>query len=472
MTRVALGIDVRVRAFLGEVGNVLQLLEAGGQRDLQVLFLDASDEKLLHRFSESRRPHPLSAESGHEGALAVLDGVRIERERLAPLRASATRVIDTTNTSVHDLRRMLVAHFGPASGGAPRMVTRIVSFGFKYGTPVDADLVLDVRFLDNPYFVPELQAADGPRRAGRALRPRRARDAGVPAAHARASRVRDAQVRARGKELPHHRHRLHGRAAPVGRPSPRRSRASSSASPGAPIAVVHRDVHRGDVAPPTRARRAPRSSARRAHDERSSAARAQGRRRPRRRRPPRRRRRAHEEAAMSEAIGRFTIVNQLGLHARAATKLVQLASKFPCEVEVAREDQSANGKSVMGVLLLCGSKGTVIEVRARGEQAEECVRGHRRRSSPTSSERGDERAHPCPARPAHRARRRATRAPRAASSSRASPAAPASRSARRSSSATRRPRTRAGTSRARRSTPRCCACETRRGRRASATCAR
>lgn len=164
MTRVALGIDVRVRAFLGEVGNVLQLLEAGGQRDLHVLFLDASDETLLHRFSETRRPHPLSAEagaSGSEGALAVLDGVRVERERLAPLRARATRVIDTTNTSVHELRRILVAHFGPASRGGPRMVTRIVSFGFKYGTPVDADVVLDVRFLDNPYFVPDLKPMTG-----------------------------------------------------------------------------------------------------------------------------------------------------------------------------------------------------------------------------------------------------------------------------------------------------------------------
>ena len=76
---------------------------------------------------------------------------------------------------------------------------------------------------------------------------------------------------------------------------------------------------------------------------------------------------------MTEATGRFTIVNQLGLHARAATKLVQLASKFPCEVEVAREDQSANGKSVMGVLLLCGSIGTVLEVRAKGDRADECV---------------------------------------------------------------------------------------------------
>jgi len=164
MTRLALGIDVRVRAFLGEVGSVLELLEAGGQRDLHVLFLDASDETLLHRFSETRRPHPLAAESGvsgSEGALAVLDGVRVERERLAPLRARATRVIDTTNMSVHELRRVLVAHFGPASRGAPGMVTRFVSFGFKFGTPVDADVVLDVRFLDNPYFVPGLRPLTG-----------------------------------------------------------------------------------------------------------------------------------------------------------------------------------------------------------------------------------------------------------------------------------------------------------------------
>jgi phosphocarrier protein HPr len=76
---------------------------------------------------------------------------------------------------------------------------------------------------------------------------------------------------------------------------------------------------------------------------------------------------------MTESVGRFTIVNQLGLHARAATKLVQLASKFPCEVEVIRDGQSANGKSVMGVLLLCGSIGSVLEVRTRGEQSAECL---------------------------------------------------------------------------------------------------
>jgi phosphocarrier protein len=77
---------------------------------------------------------------------------------------------------------------------------------------------------------------------------------------------------------------------------------------------------------------------------------------------------------MIEAHAKFTITNQLGLHARAATKLVQLAAKFPCDVEVARGDQTANGKSVMGVLLLCGSKGSVIDVKAKGDRADECVR--------------------------------------------------------------------------------------------------
>lgn len=76
---------------------------------------------------------------------------------------------------------------------------------------------------------------------------------------------------------------------------------------------------------------------------------------------------------MSPSHGQFTIVNQLGLHARAAAKLVQLASKFPCEVEISRDDQKANAKSVMGVLLLCGSCGTTVDIKANGPQAEECV---------------------------------------------------------------------------------------------------
>ncbi len=159
MRRVALGMDVRVREVLGEVGSVIESIEASGWGHVELVFFDASDEALLRRFNETRRPHPLSTTG--DGALAVLDGVRLERERLAPLRARATRVIDTTNLSVHELRRDVITQFGPASGGARRMVTRFVSFGFKYGPPVDADIVLDVRFLENPYFVPGLRDLPG-----------------------------------------------------------------------------------------------------------------------------------------------------------------------------------------------------------------------------------------------------------------------------------------------------------------------
>ena len=162
--RVAFGIDVRVRLFFDDTAAVLEQLSIPGQRELTVLFLDAADEALLRRFSSTRRPHPLSttSEAGSEqGALAVLDGIRIERELLTALRARASVVLDTTRMSVHDLRREVLTHFGPSAGGAPRLKVRILSFGFKFGPPVDADMVLDVRFLDNPYFVPHLSKLPG-----------------------------------------------------------------------------------------------------------------------------------------------------------------------------------------------------------------------------------------------------------------------------------------------------------------------
>jgi RNase adapter protein RapZ len=162
--RVAFGIDVRVRLFLDDAASVLEQLSLPGERELTVLFLDASDEALLRRFSSTRRPHPLTttSEAGSEqGALAVLDGIRIERELLTALRARASIVLDTTRMSVHDLRREVLAHFGASAGGVPRLKVRLLSFGFKFGAPVDADMVLDVRFLDNPYFVPQLSKLPG-----------------------------------------------------------------------------------------------------------------------------------------------------------------------------------------------------------------------------------------------------------------------------------------------------------------------
>jgi RNase adapter protein RapZ len=159
IARVALGMDVRVREFIAEMSGVLEKLASGAA--LRIVFLDASDEALLRRFNETRRPHPLARQEHAQEAVAVLESVTTERERLAPLRARADDVIDTTSLSVHELRRTIIERFGPSSGGAPPMSVRVVSFGFKYGAPADADVVLDVRFLENPHFVAELRALPG-----------------------------------------------------------------------------------------------------------------------------------------------------------------------------------------------------------------------------------------------------------------------------------------------------------------------
>ncbi len=121
----------------------------------EVLFLDASDEVLARRYSETRRPHPL----GHSGK-GIADLIRDDRQALAAMRERASRIIDTTTTTVHELReRVTAAVMGAATGD--RMVISIVSFGYKYGAPVGLDLVLDVRFIPNPFFVPELKMLTG-----------------------------------------------------------------------------------------------------------------------------------------------------------------------------------------------------------------------------------------------------------------------------------------------------------------------
>jgi UPF0042 nucleotide-binding protein len=160
VTRIGLGIDVRGRGFLQNAVQTLEALGRARESKVEIVFLDASDEALLRRYSSTRRPHPLST-SDERGAHAVLDGLQRERELVAALRDRATIVIDTTSLSVHDLRRLIVQHFGPAGGKRPRLRIRVVSFGFKFGAPVDADLVFDVRFLKNPHFVAELRPLPG-----------------------------------------------------------------------------------------------------------------------------------------------------------------------------------------------------------------------------------------------------------------------------------------------------------------------
>lgn len=155
--RVALGIDVRVGAFLDGALEAIQALRAD-PGELTVMFLDAADEVLLRRFSETRRPHPLLAD--RDDASGVHDGIRLERERLATIRNRATLVVDTSHLSMHELRRQVLDRFR-RGGTLPQMHTRVVSFGFKHGIPLDADLVFDVRFLDNPYFERALRDFDG-----------------------------------------------------------------------------------------------------------------------------------------------------------------------------------------------------------------------------------------------------------------------------------------------------------------------
>jgi UPF0042 nucleotide-binding protein len=151
--RVGLGIDVRTGMFLSEVESTLAELEASGHR-VQVVFLDCADDVLVRRFSETRRPHALSRTGDLQSA------IELERVRLGVLRDRADIVIDTTSLTVHDLRHHLMDYIGRDSD-RPSMVVRLVSFGFKFGIPVHADLVFDLRFLPNPHFVESLRPKTG-----------------------------------------------------------------------------------------------------------------------------------------------------------------------------------------------------------------------------------------------------------------------------------------------------------------------
>jgi RNase adapter protein RapZ len=118
-----------------------------------LVFVEASDEALMRRFSETRRPHPLGQE------LSIAEGIREERRRMAPIRRLADVVIDTTKFNVHELRQFIIGRF--QNPGRRPLLVSVVSFGFRYGIPTDADLVFDVRFLPNPHFVPRLRPFSG-----------------------------------------------------------------------------------------------------------------------------------------------------------------------------------------------------------------------------------------------------------------------------------------------------------------------
>jgi RNase adapter protein RapZ len=146
-------MDLREKAFLSAYPAVLDTLRGRGYR-FEILFLEANEKTLLQRYSQTRRPHPLA----REGSLRA--GLRAEKEKLSDLRRTADRVIDTSDCTVHELKSILVSLAQKGADLAPMRI-QVLSFGFKYGAPPEADLVMDVRFLPNPFFVPDLRPLDG-----------------------------------------------------------------------------------------------------------------------------------------------------------------------------------------------------------------------------------------------------------------------------------------------------------------------
>jgi RNase adapter protein RapZ len=151
--RAALVIDIREGGFLGHFAKQLKALRATGL-NVYVLFFEASDEVLQHRFSETRRPHPAHKDK------RLLQAIRSERAAMSPIRSQADQIIDTSDHSVHTLRRLLLDRFSPNRQGTPMRV-EVLSFGHKYGNPGDLELLFDVRHLPNPHFVPELKRLSG-----------------------------------------------------------------------------------------------------------------------------------------------------------------------------------------------------------------------------------------------------------------------------------------------------------------------
>ncbi len=151
--RVVLGIDIRERDFFEGLFEVLDNLQRDGH-NVEVLFLEAKDEVLIRRYSETRRKHPLASEG------SVPAGIRLERQKLDALRQLAACILDTSDFNVHELREVIHSTYA-ASDTTGRMHVLVLSFGFKFGIPSNTDLLFDVRFLPNPHFDPELRPYTG-----------------------------------------------------------------------------------------------------------------------------------------------------------------------------------------------------------------------------------------------------------------------------------------------------------------------
>jgi len=151
--KLAFGMDLRQKEFVKNYQEVFSMLRKEGYH-LVMLFLESSEEVLVKRFSETRRHHPIS------GKKNLLDSIRSEKEQLRGLKEIADKIIDTSDLTVHQLKDVILKQVEQGIKGE-RMRIAVVSFGFKYGVPLEADLLIDVRFIPNPYFIPELKQLDG-----------------------------------------------------------------------------------------------------------------------------------------------------------------------------------------------------------------------------------------------------------------------------------------------------------------------
>ncbi|XBG77508.1 RNase adapter RapZ [Enterococcus cecorum] len=153
VTKIALVVDLRSRSFFDEIQNMLAEIENTQLIDTKILFLDASDVELVSRYKETRRVHPMAMDG------LVTEGIRKERAILEDLKVKASLVIDTTTLTPRQLREKINQEFRHNNESGFRV--EMVSFGFKYGIPIDADIVMDVRFLPNPHYIPELRPLTG-----------------------------------------------------------------------------------------------------------------------------------------------------------------------------------------------------------------------------------------------------------------------------------------------------------------------
>jgi len=151
-SKIALVVDMRSRLFFDEVNVILDNLESNQELNFKILFLDATDGELVSRYKETRRSHPLAADG------RVLDGIKLERELLSPLKSLSQNVVDTTEMTPRQLRKTISEQFSSTEDQTSFRI-EVLSFGFKYG--LDADLVFDVRFLPNPYYDPALRNQTG-----------------------------------------------------------------------------------------------------------------------------------------------------------------------------------------------------------------------------------------------------------------------------------------------------------------------